>query len=70
MNIYKWIKQLFAKPEALTLLDAAPVKKIGKAQLTKMTKAQLEEKGRELGIELDKRQKKSELVNQVLKSLK
>lgn len=41
-----------------------------KAQLNKLTKAQLEEKGREIGIELDKRKKKADLVDEVFKQLK
>lgn len=41
-----------------------------KASLNKLTKAQLEEKGREIGIELDKRKKKAELVNEVFTALK
>ena len=41
-----------------------------KAQLNKLTKAQLEEKGREIGIELDRRKKKADLVDEVFKQLK
>lgn len=41
-----------------------------KAALGKLTKAQLEEKGREIGIELDKRKKKADLVDQVYAQLK
>jgi hypothetical protein len=41
-----------------------------KASLNKLTKAQLEEKGREIGIELDKRKKKADLVDEVFKQLK
>ena len=75
MNIYKWIKNLFAgavteEYMGVPVVPTKPAKKISKAALSKLTKTQLEVKGRELGIELDKRQKKSELVNQVLKSLK
>ena len=44
--------------------------KTTKAQLNKLTKAQLEEKGREIGIELDKRKKKADLVNEVFTALK
>lgn len=46
------------------------VSKPTKAALGKLTKKQLEEKGRELGIELDLRKKKAELVNEVHKQLK
>lgn len=41
-----------------------------KAALNKLTKAQLEEKGREIGLELDKRKKKADLVNEVFTALK
>ena len=44
--------------------------KITKASLSKLTKAQLEAKGREFGIELDKRKKKDDLVAEVLKASK
>ena len=42
--------------------------KISKANLNKLTKVQLEEKGRELGIEVDKRLLKSKIVNDVYKA--
>ena len=50
--------------------DVKPVKntKISKAKLGKLTKAQLELKGRELGIEVDKRLVKAKLVEQVHKA--
>ena len=41
-----------------------------KAELTKLTKAKLEEKGREFGIEIDKRKKKEELVKEVFNASK
>ena len=41
-----------------------------KAALNNLTKAQLEEKGREIGLELDKRKKKADLVNEVFTALK
>ena len=41
-----------------------------KASLNKLTKAQLEVKGREIGLELDKRKKKADLVNEVFTALK
>lgn len=44
--------------------------KTTKAQLNKLTKAQLEEKGREIGLELDKRKKKADLVDEVYTQLK
>tara|TARA_B100000965_G_C19478118_1_gene707248 strand:- start:73 stop:336 length:264 start_codon:yes stop_codon:yes gene_type:complete len=42
--------------------------KISKANLNKLTKVQLEEKGRELGIEVDKRLLKSKIINDVYKA--
>jgi hypothetical protein len=44
--------------------------KTTKAQLNKLTKAQLEVKGREIGLELDKRKKKADLVDEVYTQLK
>ena len=46
------------------------VAKLSKARLTALTKVQLEEKGRELGIEVDRRLVKSKIVNQVYKAQK
>jgi hypothetical protein len=43
---------------------------VTKASLTKLTKANLEEKGREFGIEVDKRQTKDKIVSQVLAASK
>lgn len=53
----KFVKD--SKPTAIT-----------KAQLNKLTKAKIEEEGRKLGIEVDKRKKKAELVDQVFKASK
>ena len=44
--------------------------KITKASLSKLTKAQLEAKGREFGFEVDKRKKKDDIVAEVLKASK
>ena len=43
--------------------------KLGKSELNKMTKAELEALGRERGIELDKRKSKAKLVEQVYNEL-
>ena len=43
--------------------------KIAKSELTKMTKAQLEQMGRDNGIELDKRKSKAKLVEQLYNEL-
>ena len=44
--------------------------KVTKAALNKLTKAGLEEEGRKAGIELDKRKKKADLVDELYKVLK
>jgi hypothetical protein len=79
--LIEWLKEFFgiveAKPAKKETVRKEPVtkkvvakgpKKATKASLNKLTKAQLEVKGRELGIELDKRQKKSALVDEVFKA--
>jgi hypothetical protein len=79
--IIEWLKDFFGlnKPEPKKSVRTTPVtkkevakgpavKKVTKASLNKLTKAQLEERGRELGIELDKRLVKAKLVDQVFKA--
>ena len=58
-----------AAPKAVAKAEEVAVK-ITKASLSKLTKAQLEEKGREFGVELDRRKKKDDLVAEVLKASK
>lgn len=86
MGIFKWLKNLFSSPSPVEPIPApepapavkpAPKKaepkavvKVTKASLSKLTKAQIEEKGREFGIEVDKRQKKDKLISQVLAASK
>ena len=51
--------------------QAEPVQeptKLSKARLTALTKAQLVEKGNELGIKVNTREVKSKIVNQVYKA--
>lgn len=57
-----------AKPKKEEVTKPEP--KMTKSQLTKLTKKQLEEKGREVGVELDLRKKKADLVNELHKQLK
>jgi len=66
------LKAAVAKGPKKTVTAKAVSKpaKTTKAQLNKLTKAQLEEKGREIGLELDKRKKKADLVNEVFTALK
>ena len=85
MGLFKWLAELFgagkanevvpAKAPAKKVVEAtiAPqpkVEKVTKASLSKLTKADLETKGREFGVELDKRKKKDVLVAEVLKASK
>jgi hypothetical protein len=77
--IIEWIKGLFGLTETKEPVRTTPVtkkevtkgpavKKVTKASLNKLTKAQLEVRGRELGIELDKRLVKAKLVDAVYKA--
>jgi hypothetical protein len=84
--MFTWLKEFFfGKPEPVVEVKvaskpasskpapkkAAPkVAKTTKASLTKLTKGQLEAKGREFGIEVDKRKKKDDIVAEVLKASK
>ena len=84
MFLIEWIKGLFSKDEvtpakvdpvkepkkAATAKGPQVTKKVTKAALGKLTKAGLEEAGRKAGIELDKRKKKADLVNELYKVLK
>lgn len=65
-----WLKKIFVPTETAEplVLDKPVVMK--KAELTKMTKSDLEQLGRAHGIELDKRLTKSKLVNQLWKVVK
>lgn len=54
------------REQALMLEDE--VTTVTKADLQKMTKAELEGYGRTLGIELDKRKKKADLIAEVEKA--
>lgn len=68
----KWFKNIFMpadlEKEAPLVLDKPVVMK--KAELTKMTKNDLEQLGRAHGIELDKRLTKAKLVDQLWKAVK
>jgi|TARA_B110000444_G_scaffold256467_1_gene292878 hypothetical protein len=85
MGLFKWLADFFgagndnvsvpAKAPAKKVVDATidPQPKVAKltaASLSKLTKADLELKGREFGVELDKRKKKDVLVAEVLKASK
>ena len=79
MGFFEWIISFFKseEPKAVEPVKAkapaaqpAPAEKVTKASLSKLTKAQIEEKGREFGIEVDRRKKKDDLVAEVLKASK
>ena len=83
MGLFKWLAELFGASKANEVvpakaptkkvdatIDPKPVAKLTKASLSKLTKADLELKGREFGVELDKRKKKDVLVAEVLKASK
>lgn len=83
MGLFKWLAELFGAGKANEVvpakaptkkvdatIDPKPVAKLTKASLSKLTKADLELKGRELGVELDRRKKKDVLVAEVLKASK
>ena len=66
----EWFKNMMGiipkREQALMLEDE--VTTVTKADLQKMTKAELEGYGRTLGIELDKRKKKADLIAEVEKA--
>jgi hypothetical protein len=67
MNIIAKIKSWFSvKP----LVLKNEVKKIDTKDLNKKTKAELEQLGRKIGIELDKRLNKSKLIAEIKKQNK
>jgi len=80
MFLIDWLKKLFGKDDApVKKIDpvkepkkaaAAKGPKVTKASLNKLTKVQLEEEGRKAGIELDRRKKKAELVDELFKVVK
>ena len=65
--VYQGIKQADNIVGELPVVEKKPVK-LSKARLNALTKIQLEEKGKELGIEVDKKLLKSKIVNQVYKA--
>ena len=74
--MFKWLEGWFTPSEKIVKVPEEAmglkptVRVISKAQLAKRTKIQLEELGRENGIELDRRLKKDKLVSQLHKKLK
>lgn len=79
MFLIDWFKKLFGGEVAPAKIDpvkepkkaaAAKGPKVSKASLSKLTKVQLEVEGRKAGVELDRRRKKAELVDELFKVLK
>lgn len=71
------IDTVMTEPKKTVAKKPAPAKKapakkatVKKTELVKLTKAQLEEKGREFGVEIDKRKKKDDLVKEVFNASK
>ena len=65
--VYQGIKQADNIVGEPPVVETKPAK-LSKARLTALPKIQLEEKGKELGIEVDKKLLKSKIVNQVYKA--
>ena len=65
--VYQGIKQADNIVGEPPVVEKKPVK-LSKARLNALTKIQLEEKGKEVGIEVDKKLLKSKIVNQVYKA--
>ena len=66
-----WLKKVFlptVEDIDTLVLEKQVIEK--KAELTKMTKTQLEKLGRAYGVELDRRLTKEKLVNQLWKVVK
>jgi hypothetical protein len=83
--MFNWVKKMFgagAKEQKWVSKPKVEVKKNmtnpivvkpsfkNKKELSKMTKLKLEEIGRVYGIELDRREKKDKLINQLWKAIK
>jgi len=68
MNIFKKIKNFLFTKQPLVLKNE--VKKIDTKDLNKKTKAELEQLGRKIGIELDKRLTKTKLIAEIKKQNK
>ena len=67
--MFNWMKKLFApiEPEIVTEVGTEePVPTHTSESLAKLTKLQLEELGRTVGVELDRRKKKATLIEELL----
>jgi hypothetical protein len=67
ITMLNWLKDIlgFLPKREQAFLEEEVVTKVTKADLQKMTKAELEGYGRTIGIELDKRKKKADLIAEI-----
>ena len=66
---YKEDKVVKSTPKSSPKSSPKPsTEKLSKARLTALTKAQLVEKGKELGVKVNTREVKSKIVNQIHKA--
>jgi hypothetical protein len=67
ITMLNWLKDIlgFLPKREEAFLEEEVVTKVTKADLQKMTKAELEGYGRTIGIELDKRKKKADLIAEI-----
>ena len=70
ITMLNWLKDIlgFLPKREEAFLEEEVVTKVTKADLQKMTKAELEGYGRTIGIELDKRKKKADLIAEIEKA--
>ena len=63
--MFNWIKKLFAPIDAVVVDEVSEPTHTAES-LAKLTKVQLEESGRTVGVELDRRKKKATLIEELL----
>jgi len=63
--MFNWIKKLFAPIDAVVVDEVSEPTHTAES-LAKLTKVQLEELGRTVGVELDRRKKKATLIEELL----
>ena len=66
--IYKNVSKDNLEAATAVVKEESKTPKLSKARLTALTKAQLVEKGKELGVKVNTREVKSKIVNQVYKA--
>ena len=67
IKMLNWLKDILGiiPKREQAFLEEEVVTKVTKADLQKMTKAELEGYGRTIGIELDRRKKKADLIAEI-----